>query len=166
MAADTPLRIVYTCYGGTHSSTVAAAIHLGTLPRDKVPTPKQLMATPLFDTVESSDRGRLIRAGTDGRGNEVYVLGRGKESADVIYNIIVSAWTLVGNHTVPLELYDTLPCVNVLMRIGGYLSRGAGRVSIGRPIVILGTRLAYPRLVGLVERVEKRTNGLTRHPAR
>lgn len=161
MSPDNTRRIVYTCFGGTHSSPVAAAIHLGTLPRDTVPTPRQLMDTPLFDKVDGSGRGRLVFAGTDQRGHDVYVLGRGKEAADVMEQTIVSAWALVGSHTVPLEVYDTLPCVNIWMRIGGWLSRGAGQVRIGRPIVVFGTRQAYPRLVQLVQQVENRVNRLT-----
>lgn len=164
MSRTTPLRIVYTCYGGTHSSPIAAAIHLGRLPRNEIPTPRQLMDTPLFDKVEGDGRGRLVLAGTDRFGNDVYVVGRGKESVATIHNTIVSAWTLVGNHTVPIELFDTLQCVNILMRVGGYLSRGAGLIVLGRPLVIRGTRRAYPRLVRLVEQVEKRTNGLTHDP--
>lgn len=164
MSQPERLRIIYTCYGGTHSSPVAAAIHLGRLPRDKIPTPKQLMDTPLFDKVDGDGRGQLVLAGTDRFGHDVYVVGRGKETVATLQNTIVSAWTLVSDRTVPVELFDTLQCVNTLMRIGGYLSRGAGQTKLGRPLVIYGTRLAYPRLVDLVQHVEKRTNGLTRHP--
>jgi hypothetical protein len=31
------MKIIYHCYGGTHSSVIAAAIHLGLLPEDRVP---------------------------------------------------------------------------------------------------------------------------------
>lgn len=159
---DDAVRIVYTCFGGTHSSPVAAAIHLGTLPRDTVPSTRQLMDLPLFDKVDGTGRGRLVFAGTDEHGHDVYVLGRGKESAAVVERTIVSAWALLGAQRVPLIVCDTLPCVNVLMRVGGWLSRGAGLVFIGRPIVLYGTRLAYRRLVRLVQEVENHINGLTR----
>lgn len=156
MAYRAVRRIVYTCYGGAHSSPVAAAIHLGLLPRNTTPTVKQLLSIPLFDQVTSSGRGRMMFVGTDARGNEIFVLGRGKESADMVRNLIVSAWTVAGGATTPLEVCDTLPCVNGWMRMGGWLSRAAGLVGLGRPIAAFGARLAYPRLVRLVQQVERR----------
>lgn len=161
MSSRRGLHIVYTCFGGTHSSPVAAAIHLGALPRDTIPTTSQLMSTPFFDQVDRSARGRIMFAGTDARGHRVYVLGRGRQAVHVVQNSIVSAWALVGTPAVPLVMCDTLPCVNTWMRIGGWLSREANQIWIGRPIVIYGTKLAYKRLVQLVEQVEKQIDRLT-----
>lgn len=161
MSSFRPLHIVYTCFGGTHSSPVAAAIHLGTLPRDRVPTPQQILETPLFDAVGPEQRGRLTLAGVDRDGHRVYVVGRGTESAEAVRNLIASSCMLLAGQAKPLLVFDTLPCVNVLMRIGGWLSREAGRVRIGRPIVVYGTLLAYPRLVRLVREVEEHVQRLT-----
>ncbi len=100
-------------------------------------------------------------AGTDAEVTGWYVLGRGRQATHVVQNTIVSAWALVGTQAGPLVMCDTLPCVNTWMRIGGWLSREANQIWIGRPIVIYGTQLAYPRLVQLVEQVEKQIDRLT-----
>jgi len=154
MAVREPVRVIYTCYGGTHSSPVAAAIHLGLLPRDRVPSAGQLETLPLFDRVDGTSRGRLTLVGVDGRGNPVYVVGRGSTDLAALRNTIQSTLRLAGRADLPLLVVDTLDCVNGLMRVGGYLSRRLGLVRIGRPLVILGTQLTYPRLVRLVEQAE------------
>ena len=43
-----------------------------------------------------------------------------------------------------LVFIDAMPYVNVLMMIGGYLSRRLGWVNC-RPIVIMGTKLTFPK---------------------
>lgn len=154
MAVREPVRVIYTCYGGTHSSPVAAAIHLGLLPRDRVPSAGQLETLPLFDRVDGTSRGRLTLVGVDGRGNPVYVVGRGSTDLAALRNTIQSTLRLAGRADLPLLVVDTLDCVNGLMRVGGYLSRRLDLVRIGRPLVILGTQLTYPRLVRLVEQAE------------
>ncbi|MGB3963216.1 MAG: DUF3189 family protein, partial [Tepidanaerobacteraceae bacterium] len=35
------MKIFYCCYGSAHSSVVAASIHLGLLPSDRVPTSRE-----------------------------------------------------------------------------------------------------------------------------
>jgi len=156
------LHIVYTCFGGTHSSPVAAAIHLGKLPRDRLPTPQELLATPRFDTVHPKHRGQLAFAGLDKDGHRVYVLGRGGLSADAVRSLLETACLLIGGRPARVLVCDTLPCVNFCMRIGGWLSREAGLVGIGRPIVTWGTLRAYPRIVRLVREVEEQVRRLTR----
>jgi len=54
-----------------------------------------------------------------------------------------------------LIFVDTLQCVTLKMRIGGYISRQLGLIKIGRPIVLHGTQGAYPQLVALVSRIRK-----------
>ena len=49
---------------------------------------------------------------------------------------------------------DTLPHVNWKMRLGGYLSRVAAWVGVGRPLVIRGTQQAYRDLLKLVKGVQ------------
>ncbi len=70
--------------------------------------------------------------------------GRGKESADMVRNLIVSAWTVAGGATTPLECTTRCRASTCWMRIGGWLSRAAGLVGLGRPIAAFGARLAYP----------------------
>lgn len=143
------MRIVYHCFGGAHSSPVAAAIHVGLLPADRVPDASAIAAVPHFDTTSPRRWGELLPMGRDAHGHQVFVMGRGPHGA-VARQALVSGFRLAGGDPEKLLVVDTLGCVNVWMRLGGYLSRRLGLVSLGRPLVIWGTRRAYPRLAALV----------------
>jgi len=59
----------------------------------------------------------------------------------------------LAEHNSPsVTFIDTLTVVNIWMRIGGFLSRAVGLTRLGRPLVIYGTRRAFPLLVALVRR--------------
>lgn len=147
------MKVVYCCFGGSHSSPVAAAIHLGRLPADRVPFVQDLMALDLYDNTSNADMGTPVLVGVDEAGHEVYVLGRGK-GAGIVERALVSGWRLAGRDDVPFLFADTLRCVNLWMRIGGFLSRGLHLVALGRPLVLYGTRLAFYRLVDFVQSVK------------
>lgn len=148
------LRIIYSCYGGAHSSPVAAAIHLGHLPRTAVPPKEMFLRLKLFDRTTAKQHGDLMHIGIDNQGNQIYVLGRGP-SGSSMERAFMSGVRLAGGFVHDIKFVDTLPTVNFWMRIGGFLSRALGWVVVGRPIVLYGIRRAYPRLVRLVEHVER-----------
>lgn len=149
------MKVVYHCYGGTHSSVVAASIHVGRLPDDALPSASELEELPFFDKATREDMGVIHRVGSDEFGNEVFCLGRRNATADVI-GALSSACKISGN---PSPVFvNTIPQVNTLMRIGGYLSREAGLTRIGRRLVIKGTLRAYWSLVDLVKQVKLRLN--------
>jgi hypothetical protein len=52
-----------------------------------------------------------------------------------------------------VRLVDTMPTVNLLMRVGGYTSRVLHIVWLGRPLVALGNWLAYTKQLRLVAQV-------------
>lgn len=147
------MKIVYHCYGGAHSSPIAACIHVGILPHERLPSSNQLMEAPCFDKVGPLDRGKLFFIGRDGYGNEVFMVGRGPEPKGII-NGIRSGSAMAGLTDEDFLFVDTLPNVNWWMRVGGYLSRGLRWISVGRPIVIYGTKRAYPELVATVDKVK------------
>ncbi len=146
-------KIIYHCYGGAHSSVVAAAIHLGQLRVDKVPASKELMALTLFDKQTKEGHGRLHFFGFDEYGDEVYSVG----CRNVGYSVtkFLTKIKEILNAGDEMIFIDTLHCVNLKMRIGGYISRRLGMVKIGRPIVLRGTREAYFELVKLVQQVKE-----------
>ena len=144
-----PVKVVYTCYGGTHSSPVAAAIHLGWLPADREPVPEELLRVPRFDRAKSGDFGRIERMGRDEAGHDVYVLGRGPRP-EPVERAFMSGYMAAGGDPRDVFLVCTLSCVNGAMRLGGFMSRRVGWVTLGRPIAVWGTRRAYMALVRLV----------------
>lgn len=148
------MKIVYSCYGGAHSSQAAAAIHLGQLPVDRVPEARELLAVDRFDRVGDDQHGIVQFAGVDDEGNEVYILGRGP-GFKVVERAFRSGFRVGGGDPDQLLFVNALVTVNLLMRVGGFLSRRLGWVFLGRPLVVYGTRRAYPDLVRLVENTRR-----------
>lgn len=146
--------IVYHCYGGSHSSVVTAAAHLGLLDPGRVPTASDLMALDYFDRMENEEHGRLRHMGIDEAGRLVYVLG----CEGVNQRLVRCLRALMQEeHLEPDQVcfVNTLPYVNPLMRAGGFFSRALGWIAIGRPLVIRGTQRAFPQFAALARRVKK-----------
>lgn len=141
-------KIIYHCYGGAHSSVTAAAIHLGKLPEGKTPTNIELLSLNLFDKLTKDGHGELHFAGTDEWQNQIYSLGC-RNVGNAMERLLRGMAEMFAQKE-QLIFVDTLHCVTMKMRIGGYISRRLGLINIGRPIVLLGTKEAYPRLVALV----------------
>jgi hypothetical protein len=148
------IKIIYDDYGGAHSTQVAAAIHLGVLKPERTPTNEELLALPLFDRITKEHHGCLIFVGVDSEGHSIYVLGRGP-SAVTVERALAGGIALVGGDPGSIRFFNTLPTVNWWMRIGGFLSRALGWIPIGRPLVLYGTRKAFPQLVRFVTEVKE-----------
>lgn len=154
------MHIIYYCYGGTHSSPVAAAIHTGLLPNGRTPTKEEILELPWFDRVTAAERGRLFFVGRDEAGHFIYICGRGREK-QAIKQAIISGFVLCGERPEELLFVDTMPAVNWIMRLGGYLSRRLGLVAVGRPLAALGAQLAVPRQRQIVQQVRDKLNQFT-----
>lgn len=144
------LKIIYHCYGGTHSSVTAAALHLGWLPSDRLPTIEKLLQTPYFDTRTSKEFGYITFMGTDERGNEIYVVGR-NSMPQVLANLIDGLAAIFNIPKDTFRLINVMPKVNFSMRIGGVLSRRFKLVNLGRPLVAWGTIKAFPYIQELIK---------------
>jgi hypothetical protein len=57
------------------------------------------------------------------------------------------------------EFYDTMPFVNTVLRIGGWLSRAASLPALGRPLVIAGIRKDYRKIGSFVETIRSNLKG-------
>lgn len=159
------MYIVYHCFGGAHSSPVAAPIHVGLLPDDgRVPDGRAIASAPYFDKTPANRWGELLPVGQDADGHQVFVMGHGPHHT-VAQNALTTGYRLAGGEAREILLVNTLPCVNAWMRIGGYLSRRLGLVRVGRPLVIWGTRRAYPQIAALVRETRARCrSGSAEHP--
>jgi len=143
------VTVVYHCYGGAHSSVVAAAVHLGLLPEDRVPSPDELWSVRYFDKQDAADHGRIREMGTDRAGNKVCILGRRGCFRQLERAVREVAMCLGVWREGDVLFVDTLGCVNWYMRAGGFLSRAARLKRLGRPLVIYGARKAYPAIRSL-----------------
>ena len=143
------MLIIYACYGGAHTSPMAAAIHLGRLKGDPLPSSEDILNIQYFDVLATGDRGRVFPVGTDEFGNQVYILGRGNHLQPII-QAVKSGYMLAGGDPRQIMFINTLKGVNWPMRIGGFLSRRLGLVSLGRLVAAVGARRAYPKLAEIV----------------
>jgi hypothetical protein len=141
--------IIYHCFGGSHSSVTAAAIHLGMLPQDRLPTAAEFLALPYFDARSKGDEGEIRFMGRDAAGNKVFTAGKknlGARFETLFYDLA----EVLGLSQQEILMINTSPLVNDAMRLGGFISRRLGFVALGRPLVVWGTRRAYVNLVNLV----------------
>ncbi|MEW6621596.1 MAG: DUF3189 family protein [Bacillota bacterium] len=142
-------KIIYHCYGGSHSSVVTSAIHLGYLSKDAIPTPEELMKLPFFDKQNDADHGTLNLMGIDQFGNEVYICGC-RNHGKILANVMNRIAEIAGIDMHSIKCIDTLKGVNLLMRLGGFISRKLRLIAIGRPLVIKGTLQAYDKFIQIV----------------
>lgn len=141
--------IIYHCFGGSHSSVAAAALHLGLLDSQKIPTEEDLIRIPYYDKTTDADFGSIRYMGTDNDNNHIYVFG--KRSFNNRYAAVLKGVARMLGDQDDLVMVDCMKRVNLGMKIGGYTSRRLGLIAIGRPIVSWGTRMAFAHLVNLVE---------------
>lgn len=147
------MKVIYHCFGGSHSSVICAALHLGILDKGRVPSLEELLRLPYFDKTGAYDFGNFRFMGIDKMGNEIYVLGK-KSLADRYTLLITGIADILGVKNEIMAL-DTNCKVNWIMKIGGFLSRRVGLVSLGRFLLGIGIKKAFPELVLLVEKTEK-----------
>lgn len=146
------LKIIYHCFGGSHSSVTAAAIHVGILPVDRIPTREQLEQVPYFDRQVNKDHGHLRLMGIDEYDNEIYIIGRRnthKEFESIIMNLAE-----LFEFADDIHLVNCMPYVNWKMVVDGYTSRRLKLVSIGRPIIVKGVQYSYLKIASLVQNVK------------
>lgn len=150
------MKIVYSCYGGAHTSIVAAGIHLGYLPDNRVAEAWEINSTPYFDQTITANIGKPLYIGQDRFNNEVYVIGMGsyrKEGTRLLYQMENE---LRGRTKGEVFVVNSIALINLEIRVGGFLSRRLGLIRLGRWIVIYGIRKKYKRFLKLVEEVHQR----------
>lgn len=145
--------IIYNCYGGTHSSILASAIHLKRLPVDRIPTKQEILDIEYFNRLNYKDMGRLIFHGTDEEGNQVFTVGRGISKALIpaMRNLAITLCRYKGVN----ERFLFVNCsatVPPLMTLGGFFSRALHLDFIGVPLLTAGTRQTYNNITKLVEK--------------
>jgi hypothetical protein len=147
------VHVIYHDIGGSHSSVVATYIHLNKLPIDRIPSPKEILEIPMFDKLRKEQQGRLIFHGIDEYGNKIYTLSRLYYSHPMT-NAIKSIPNMIGIYEGEIELVDTSPTVNFIMKLGGGSSRKLKMVAFGRPMVAYGVTKAYSDIVALVSKTK------------
>ncbi len=147
------MKVIYHCYGGTHTSIVAAHIHLKKLNSNQVPSVSEMYELAYFDNLSYKDFGKLHFIGFDEKFNEIYSCGF-KHSAYIAKNAIKDILKIYNLNYKDLYFVSTLKLINLNIRLGGFLSRKLGLVRLGRPLAIKGVRSDYFKISAFVEKVK------------
>ncbi len=153
---------IYNCYGGTHSSSLASAIHLKKLPLNRIPTKEEILGTDYFNKLKYKDMGKIIYRGTDEDGNKVFSVGRG--TSKVLIPCLENLIRILHNEcglSEKIIFSNMSPTVPPAMTLGGFIARGIGIEFIGVPFLIIGSRQAYNRIIELVNYTKKSAKTMT-----
>ena len=142
---------IYNCYGGTHSSSLASAVHLKKLPTDRIPTKDEILGAEYFNKLKYKDMGRIIYHGVDDEGNKVYSVGRGTSKILIpcLKNLITVLHDECGFND-KIVFSNMSPTVPPIMTLGGFLARGLGMDFIGVPFLVMGAKQTYKKVVEIV----------------
>ncbi|TDF89181.1 DUF3189 family protein [Paenibacillus piri] len=147
---------IYNDYGGTHTTSLAAAYHLNKLPVNRKLTKEEILNTDYFNKLQTSDMGKLIFHGLDEDGNAVYTIGRGASKVVVpaLRNLAaIFQERYQSNETIVFS--NTSPTVPFVMSIGGLLSRRLKMDFIGVPLLVLGAKQCCKSVIQLVNHTKK-----------
>lgn len=155
---------IYNCYGGTHSSSLASAVHLRQLPTNRLPTREEILATSYFNKLTYKDMGRVIFRGTDDEGNKVFSIGRGTSKVLIpclteLINLLCSDY----GFNEKIIFSNMSPTVPPAMTMGGFFSRGLGINFIGVPLLVIGARQAYWRVMEIVAATREKAKKFDGH---
>lgn len=155
---------IYNCYGGTHSSSLASAVHLRQLPLDRIPTTDEILNTHYFNTLTYKDMGRIIYRGTDDEGNKVFSIGRG--TTKILVPCLAEMLTLLCSDyglNEKVIFSNMSPTVPPAMTMGGFFSRGLHINSIGVPLLVKGAKQAYWRVAEIVNETREKAKKFDGH---
>ncbi|WP_096437254.1 DUF3189 family protein [Alteribacter populi] len=145
---------IYNCFGGTHSSALAAAYHLKKIPADRTPTKEEILGVDIFNKLTPKDMGKIIFHGEDDERHPVYTVGRGrsKELIPAMRNLLL---LLPQNNEEKVVFSNTSPTVPLPMTFGGLFSRRLHIDFIGVPLLVKGAQQTHPVIAQLVEKTRE-----------
>lgn len=153
---------IYNDYGGTHTTSLAAAYHLKKLPQSEQKlTRDEILNVQYFNKLTKEDFGKLIFHGEDAEGNLVYTIGR-KRNKYVVPALKELSLLLQGmfHFDEKIVFSNTSPTVPFAMSMGGFFSRGLKIDIIGVPLLVIGAKQCCDNIYRLVENTKEigRTN--------
>lgn len=144
---------IYNDYGGTHTTSLAAAYHLKELAQsERKLTKEEILNVRFFNKLTKKDSGKLIFHGIDDNGDPVYTLGR--KSSKLVVPALKELGLLLQNRYEIKETIifsNTSPTVPLPMTFGGFFSRGLKLDFIGVPLLVIGAKQCCDDIFRLVE---------------
>lgn len=128
---------IYTDFGGTHTTSLAAAYHLNKLPTDRKLTKEEILNVEYFNKLKTEDMGKIIFHGLDENGNPVYTIGCG--ASKVVVPAMKHLGEILQKHYESHEkiiFSNTSPTVPLPMTFGGLFSRRFHIDFIGVPLLV------------------------------
>jgi hypothetical protein len=160
MQMEVPMIYIYNDFGGTHTTSLAAAYHLKLLtPSSRILTKEEILAVPYFNKLKKEDAGRIIFHGIDEEGHPVYTIGR--RSSKLVVPALSDLILLLENRyqfNEKIVFSNTSPTVPFAMTMGGFFSRGLGIDMIGVPLLVKGAQQCCHHIAELVEKTKQIAN--------
>lgn len=148
---------IYNDYGGTHTTSLAAAYHLKQLPQsERKLTTEEILNVKYFNKLTKDDFGKLIFHGKDEDGSPVYTIGR-KRNKLVVPALKEMILLLEDKFHFDEKIIfsNTSPTVPIVMSFGGFFSRGLKIDSIGVPLLVKGAKQCCDNIYRLVENTKE-----------
>jgi hypothetical protein len=148
---------IYNDYGGTHTTSLAAAYHLNQLPQsERKLTKEEILNVKYFNKLTHEDFGKLIFHGKDENGDTVYTIGR-KRNKFVVPALRELSLLLQEKHQFNEKIIfsNTSPTVPFAMSIGGFFSRGLKLDFIGVPFLVIGAKQCCDNIYRLVKNTKE-----------
>ncbi|OIU68552.1 DUF3189 family protein [Rossellomorea aquimaris] len=148
---------IYNDFGGTHTTSLAAAYHLKKLPQsERILTSEEILNVPYFNQLTKKDFGKLIFHGIDDEGSPVYTIGRKRNKLVVP---ALKELTALLQHRFQFDekiiFSNTSPTVPIPMSIGGFLSRTLKIDSLGVPLLVKGAQQCCDNIYRLVQNTKE-----------
>jgi len=151
------LIYIYNDYGGTHTTSLAAAYHLKQLPQsERKLTNEEILNVKYFNKLTKEDFGRLIFHGEDEEGNTVYTIGRKRNK--YVVPALRDLFLLMEKKFEFKEkiiFSNTSPTVPLVMSFGGFFSRGLKIDFLGVPLLLIGAKQCCDNIFRLVENTKE-----------
>ena len=152
-----PVIYIYNDYGGTHTTSMAAAYHLKQLPQSEQKlTTEEILNVNYFNKLTHADFGKLIFHGVDEDGNPVYTIGRKRHKLVVpaLQEMILLLQERF-HFDERIVFSNTSPTVPLAMTLGGFFSRGIHIDFIGVPLLVKGAKQCCDNIFRLVEHTKE-----------
>jgi hypothetical protein len=152
-----PMIYIYNDYGGTHTTSMAAAYHLKQLPQSEQKlTTEEILNVKFFNKLTHADFGKIIFHGVDEEGHSVYTIGRKRNK------LVVPALKDFGlllqekfHFEEKIVFSNTSPTVPLSMTFGGFFARGLKMNTLGVPLLVKGAKKCCDNVFRLVENTKE-----------
>ena len=148
---------IYNDFGGTHTTSLAAAYHLKELDQsERKLTKEEILRVNYFNKLTKKDAGQILFHGIDENGDSVYTIGRrsSKLVVPAMKNLILLIQSKHQFHE-QIIFSNTSPTVPVAMSIGGFLSRALKIDVLGVPLLVIGAKQCCDNIFRLVENTKR-----------